>query len=285
MRGTLIELLMSDSWSSSVAIWVPIAVAVVTGVVSVFLTGRENRKLEREKLQSSLILQAIAGGDREAALKNLKFFANAGLLPDFEEQIKNLENAPEDTPVLPAPGFSQRWPSEIEPIRTYRWLVRSGSDPDAGRVKEIPVITTVEELRRLPRPKNAPSPTKTYPDYDARRAADVEITVYQVEAKIVSCSAGQRLIHLFLQGKSGEAMSACCPMAEFVDPNNRWLKEIVMVHHQITDKLQPERRRKACQYSACITGIGFFNRSTSSDMAPSGIELSPVLNIKWLSSL
>src|SRR5712692_8086415 len=99
---------------SSAGVWVPILVALVTAfatVITVFLTGRGNLKLEREKFtassglerqkfEASLVLQAIATGQPETAQKNLIFLVKAGFLPDPDGHIKQLADAPEETPVL-----------------------------------------------------------------------------------------------------------------------------------------------------------------------------------------
>src|SRR5438105_10934036 len=130
------------------AIWVPILVAIVTGlvtVITVYLTGRANlalerekfhsnskleqqkleitSKLERQKFESSLILQAIATGKRDVAQKNLEFLVNSGFLRDPEGKIKALAQTPSDTPVLPAPSGPRRATSR-EP--SFRWSVRTG---------------------------------------------------------------------------------------------------------------------------------------------------------------
>ena len=93
------------------AVWVPILVAILTGlvtVITVFITGRANRDLEREKFksrekpehqkfESSLILHAIATGRRETALKNLQFLVRAGFLNDPEGRIKELSERTKET--------------------------------------------------------------------------------------------------------------------------------------------------------------------------------------------
>ena len=179
---------MSPGSGSSAVGWVPILAALVTAfaaVVTVFLNGRANLKLEREKFdsnsrlerekfdatvklerqkfdaneklerqkfESSVILQVIATGDTEKALKNLEFLADAGFLPDHLAQIRTLRDKPEDTPVLPARGGGERWWSAPTRPGVFRWSVRTGSDADAPHVKVTPVKATVEELAELPRP-------------------------------------------------------------------------------------------------------------------------------------
>jgi hypothetical protein len=46
-------------------------------------------KLEKFKLQRDLILKAIDTRNREEANRRLKFFAETGLIPDFEERVLN----------------------------------------------------------------------------------------------------------------------------------------------------------------------------------------------------
>src|SRR5262249_9885698 len=190
---------------TSASVWVPILVAIVTGlvtVITVFLNGRANSKLEREKFvtnsqleqqkfdassklerqkfESSLILQVIATGDQETALKNLKFLVSAGFLPDPEGKIKELAERPADTPVLPARRGA------ATPRPSFRWGVRTGSDPDAELVEETPVQTTVENLASKKRPAAMKDPTKFYSAYQDGRPEGVERTIYEVKAVIVA---------------------------------------------------------------------------------------------------
>jgi hypothetical protein len=137
--------------SSPVAVWVPILVAIVTAlatVITVYLTGRANLKLEREKFstnsqlerqkfESSLVLQVIATGDQETAQKNLEFLVKTGFLPDPEGKIKDLADQPGDTPVLPAPRAGER-PRPLTRPGVFRWPMRTGTDPDASLVKDAP---------------------------------------------------------------------------------------------------------------------------------------------------
>src|ERR1700730_2552144 len=225
--------------SSSANVWVPILVAIVTGlvtVIAVYLTGRANLKLEREKFvansqieqqkfetgsnlerqkfESNLILQAIATGKRVTAQKNLEFLVSAGFLPDPEGKIRELTKRPADTPVLPAPIGSPQMKSR-PPV--FRWNVRTGSDPDASLVKETPVRTTVEELAAKPRPADMKTATEINPAYQDCRA-EAERTIYEVESVIVACKAQMSgSYHLNLKGETGRTMIANCVDPRFVD--------------------------------------------------------------------
>lgn len=291
---------------SSANVWVPILVAIVTGlvtVVTVFLTGRANRglerekfvansqleqqkfetssKLERQKFESSLILQAISTGKQKAAQKNLEFLVSAGFLPDPEGKIKELAKRPTDTPVLPARSGGARIKSQ-PPL--FRWKVRTGADPDASLVEEKPVPTTVEKLAAKRRPAEIKTPTERYPAYQDRRTEGVERTIFEVEAEIVACKLQMsRSYHLNLKGKTGRTMIANCLDPQHVDPGSRWAKQIAEVRKEIEEKLKPGSAYTHGSWPVRITGIGFFNHvHGQSGVAPNGIELTPVLSIEWL---
>ena len=293
--------------SSSANVWVPILVAIVTGlvtVIAVYLTGRSNFKLEREKFransqleqvkfetssrlerqkfESSVVLQAIATGKQQTALKNLEFLVSLGFLPDPEGKIKELAKRPADTPVLPARGGAPQ--SKFQgPV--FRWKVRTGSDPNASLVKETPIRKTVEELAAEPRPANMSSPTEAYAHYQNRRAEGVERTIYEVEATVVACKLQMSgSYHLNLQGKTGQTLVANCIDPQFVDPKSRWAKEIAAVRKEVEATLKPGPTYIHGSHKVRIRGIGFFNRvHGQSGMAPNGLELTPVLGIEWLS--
>lgn len=291
--------------SNSVNVWVPILVAIITGlvtVITVFLTGRANRRLERDKFEantqleqqklkttsilerrkfeSSLILQAISTGKQRTAQKNLEFLVSAGFLPDPEGKIKALATRPADTPVLPARCAQQV--KSRPPI--FRRDVRTGSDPDAPLVEEAPVPTTVEEFVKEPRPAEIKNPTERHPAFQDRRTEGAERTIYEVEAEIVAykemLSGSYRLS---LKGETGRTMVANCVDPKLVDPGSRWAKQIAEVRREIKEKLKPRRAYTHGSRRVRITGIGFFNHvHGQSGVTPNGIELTPVLGVKWL---
>ncbi len=277
------------------AVWVPILVAIVTGlvaVITVYFTGRANlalerekfdsdSKLERQKFESSLILQAIATGKRETAQKNLEFLVEAGFLPDPQGKIKELAQRPSDTPVLPAPNAPTQARSR-EP--SFRWSVRTGSDPDASLVTEKPVRISVEELAAKPRPTGMSSPGEAYSTYQDRRAEDVERTIYEVEAIVVACKLQMSgSYHLNLEGTTGQTMIANSVDPERIGRRSRWAKQIAIVRQNVWNKLEPGTTYSRGKWPARIRGIGFFNLiHGQSGVAPNGLELTPILDIEWL---
>ena len=70
-------------------------------MVGAYFQGRSNMELERQKLESSLILKAIETGEPDKAAKNLLFLAKLKLINIPAEQIEQLQKNPEDAPVLP----------------------------------------------------------------------------------------------------------------------------------------------------------------------------------------
>jgi len=292
--------------SNSANIWVPILVAIVTGlvtVITVFLTGRANRrlerdkfdanrklerqkfetnsKLERQKFESSLIVQSISTGDQETAKNNLIFLVEAGFLPDPDGKIKGLVNRPADTPVLPARGQAQA--SSRAPV--FRWKVRTGSDSDASLVEEAPVKATVEELVKKRRPATMKDPAGRYPAYQGKRAPGVERTIYDVEATIVAHKLQMSgSYHLDLQGETGATMIANCVDPQHVDAESRWAQQIATVRAEVEKKLSPRAVYVSGSWPVRISGVGFFNQVHGQHgVAPNGIELTPVLSIQWLS--
>lgn len=107
------------------------AVALVSGALGAAITGSyssdvENTRvtgqldLERLKFQTGLILKAIDTTDHETAVKTLKFFAQAGLIPAYEEKISSLASKKKGS-LVPAIG------------RNYMKL----SDPIPDRLRDM----------------------------------------------------------------------------------------------------------------------------------------------------
>jgi hypothetical protein len=245
-------------------------------VITIFLTGRANLNLEREKFvsnsmlerqkcESSLILQAIATGDQNLALKNLHFLVQAGFLADPGDRIKNLQ--PQEAPVLPAGRPIERGP-------TYRRSIRTGADPGASLVDETPVITTIEELVEKSRPQAR----------EDRRSDSVERSVFKVDAELFASRLVYGYYRLYVRGASGQTMWASCPDPQNVDPKSRWARQIAAMRSDIRKRLNPQDVRTFHEgQHVRITGVGFFNEYHGQwGIAPNCIELSPILDIEWL---
>jgi hypothetical protein len=78
------------------------ALGLIGNLVVTLLSNWNSQQIEREREQSSLIVQAVSTGDRKVACNNLISFIRLGLLDDPKENIRRCTSAPETIPVLPA---------------------------------------------------------------------------------------------------------------------------------------------------------------------------------------
>ncbi|SIO46582.1 tetratricopeptide repeat protein [Paraburkholderia phenazinium] len=82
------------------------ATAIIGAVIGALLQGFSNLTLEKSKLESSLILKAVATGNQEDAVKNLEFLLNTHLIEDKEGKLRHaVESAPQSVAVLPAEEY------------------------------------------------------------------------------------------------------------------------------------------------------------------------------------
>jgi hypothetical protein len=93
------------NWSVIIPVIVAF-VGVISAVFAAYMNGRNELDVERHKAQITLIVEAVKTGinNPSGALKNLKFFADAGLL---DPSVKNIVDKGEN-PVLPASGSEPR---------------------------------------------------------------------------------------------------------------------------------------------------------------------------------
>jgi hypothetical protein len=78
------------------------ALTLIGNIVSENLKSQHELEVERTKARYSLVLQAMATADRVAAVNNIDFFIQSGLLEDEDHKIRNA--AAKLRPVLPAAG-------------------------------------------------------------------------------------------------------------------------------------------------------------------------------------
>jgi hypothetical protein len=212
---------------------------------------------------------------------------------------------------------------------TERWPVKTGTDPDAAQVGTNAaagannsgiVGATVEEMINLPRPPGLTDITADPPEFQDKRAAPVEFTIWQVKADItVIKKESDGDLHIVLQGDSGETMVAESPTphAPFVEDTSPWLDAMTQVRSAIADKFGPQLAGKAlpsttpgappvvapashpqgpaalfealapfqtkvARTTAVVTGVGFFDRfHNQTGVAKNVIELHPILAIEF----
>lgn len=181
--------------------------------------------------------------------------------------------APDPNPGVPAP------PS----VHGGRRAVMNGVDPDAGRVKEKPVKTTVEKMLDFPRPL-AIGDSELNPEFADRRVEGVETTFWELDAQIDSYQLmPDGDFRVVLKGASGRKVVMELPDPKLA-PNSRWAKELAQVRKQFEEKLHPTREAKQGATRARITGVGFFGRPSprGAEENASGVQLHPVVKLEWL---
>jgi hypothetical protein len=154
--------------------------------------------------------------------------------------------------------------------------VKTLSDPDRGRVRLAPVSTTIEALVALPRPAVLPA---------AGRADSVELTVYQLEARLLwlSSTEADGDYHLVLASPRDSTITM---IAEVPDPQcagacaSGYAAVFAHERQQLLDYL--DSSRSVARPLVRITGVGFFDfRHHQRGLAPNAIELHPVLAVEF----
>lgn len=157
--------------------------------------------------------------------------------------------APQAAEALPRPEL-------VTKPGVERWPVKTGTDQDVAAVgKNVIggqdlgagiVEATVEELISVPRPPDMPDPTQLYADFQDRRSAPVEETIWRLEVTITAMKLeGDGDYHLVLQGTSGETMigEIPTPTKKFVG-DSPWIANIKQARQEVDDKfvkhLSPE---------------------------------------------
>jgi hypothetical protein len=173
-----------------------------------------------------------------------------------------------------------------------RWPVKTGTDDDVAMVAREAsptgsrVRSTVEQLVQLKRPRDMLPVTDDFPAYQRTRARPVETTIFTIECEIIACKIeNDGDFHVVVQGDQGKTMivEVPDPDARFVNPSSPWLAPIKSVRDSVKKVLAPEQMLKKVRKRAQITGVGFFDRVHGQDgvAQTNGIELHPVLGIKW----
>jgi len=156
-----------------------------------------------------------------------------------------------------------------------RWAVKTLSDADRERVNLRPVNTTIEALIAMQRPV-APSA--------AGRTDPVEVTVYQVEARLLWLfTETDNDYHLVLASARDTTITM---IAEVPDPGcaGACASGFASVYAQVRQKLLDylNSPQSVARPLVRITGVGFFDYIHGQrGVAPNGIELHPVLAVEF----
>src|SRR5579864_2907124 len=164
---------------------------------------------------------------------------------------------------------------------TERWLIKSLADPEQNQISAQVTDTTIERLRgELP-----PANLHVIPDY---RHRPVEITKYRVHAlllgykqetdqdfHLVIASPSDRTMTMIAEIPAGKCVPG--PLSRQESALQLWVTKTF--GHTVARgrmlKLHPPRR-------VIVEGVGFFDFiHGQTGVAPNGIEIHPILDIKF----
>lgn len=156
-----------------------------------------------------------------------------------------------------------------------RWWVKTGIDPGARQVNQHHAVSTsIFKLRSLTPPATLPSRSRVRP---------VEDTVYRETAYLIRYKMeADSDYHLVLADTGGRTMIAEIPSPACVGSNSPFLPQIRYVRRTFTSRFHPTDAWQRVHVAVVVTGVGFFDfLHGQSGVAPNGIELHPVLGIRY----
>jgi hypothetical protein len=166
---------------------------------------------------------------------------------------------------------------------TERWKVKTLTDSTVGNIDSDEITKTINWFRTRTRPANLP---------DTRRLVGIETMTFKVKGKVIAFKReggahGDRDFHVVLAQVNNLSKTM---VVEFADPGcagvcgSTFLDRMSQARQDFIDKVgQPTGSFKEPDEDIVIEviGIGFFDRLHGQrGMAPSGIEIHPVLSMR-----
>lgn len=171
------------------------------------------------------------------------------------------------------------WSANIQACGKERWLVKVGTDKDVGLVSTHITDTNIAKLSMIGAPSNPNIRRDT-------RYQPVETSQYRITSHLIVIKReADEDYHLVIQDNRKRTMIVEVPSARRAK-GSRFLPEIKQVRHDLYQRYHLRGSKKLKPNSeVTVTGIGFFDRKHGQEgVAPNGIELHPVLAIKFKSS-
>ncbi|GAA0718190.1 hypothetical protein [Dokdonella soli] len=156
-----------------------------------------------------------------------------------------------------------------------RWSVKTGTDPDAGLVNlNSPVIQTISYLRSQPAPATLPANSRVQPTESTLFVIDATLTEYKLE--------NDSDYHLVVRDASGNTMITEIPDPACVGTGSPFASYITTARQQFDAKYTTTTSFQTANIPVQITGVGFFDfQHGQTGVAPNGIELHPILDIRF----
>ena len=154
-----------------------------------------------------------------------------------------------------------------------RWSVQTASDPAAGRIDLVHVIaTSVEEMTAKGVPTTLSSDSRIEPD---------ELNVSVVNAILTSYKREDDGDYYAVLSSGGMTMVAEFPDPACVSATSPLLDQIRAARAQFDAGLSAGSAFKTANQLVTITGVSFFESLVGQGAAPNGIELHPVLSVRF----
>ena len=156
-----------------------------------------------------------------------------------------------------------------------RWSVKTGTDADAKLVdlNAAATPTTVGGLRALSAPKTLPANTRIQP---------TETTVFTVSATLVEFKLeNDSDYHIVIADANGNTMITEIPAPNCVGAGSPFSPDIAAARAAFNARFAATSNLQKANIPVQVTGVGFFDfLHGQAGVAPNGIELHPVLDIK-----
>ena len=156
-----------------------------------------------------------------------------------------------------------------------RWSVKTGTDSDAKNVNlGVSTLATIQNLIALSAAGSLP---------DNSRVAPAETTVWVLNATLREyVRAYDSDYHMVLTDDAGRTMIAEIPSPTCVGQSSPFAAGIAHARAQFDAMFTPATYFQTANIPVQITGVGFFDYlEGQAGVAPNGIELHPIIDIKF----
>ena len=156
-----------------------------------------------------------------------------------------------------------------------RWNVKTGVDPDANFIDLSSITpTTIASLVAIATPALLP---------DNSRVAPVETKVWVLNATLREyVRAYDSDYHMVLMDEAGRTMIAEIPAPACVGSSSPFAAGIANARSQFNAMFTPTTFFQTANVPVQVTGVGFFDHLEGQQgVAPNGIELHPIIDIKF----
>ncbi|HEX2331324.1 MAG TPA: Ig-like domain-containing protein [Candidatus Angelobacter sp.] len=154
-----------------------------------------------------------------------------------------------------------------------RWSVKTGTDPDAGKVNLASSSpTTIASLRAVPAPSPIPSNNRVSPTETTVWVINATLTQYKLE--------NDSDYHIVISDTNGLTMITEIPSPTCVGSTSPFLSAIQNARAKFDAQFTATTSFQTANIPVQIVGVGMFDfLHGQTGVAPNGIELHPVLDI------